>query len=475
MHDYFLELLLRGPRTGWFGSLMAVSEVLALFTIPSVLLQRQGQPRAALSWLLALFSIPAFGVLWWWAFGRTSMARKRRRRAASSREFVGRHGPPHTELGTPFDRLVPPAALGDSIFTSNGNDVTLLFDGRSAFPSMENAAKSATRSVHVLFYIFRDDETGRRFRDLLVERARAGVTVRVLVDAWGSPSFTRRFSDPLRAAGARVAAFRSSKLQPLFAPRLSFANHRKLLVVDDNVAFIGGMNIGNEYAREWHDVMARIEGPAVHALDHVFLDDWYFASDEDISDVERDGTRRKGDVACAIIASGPDRASYIHDAYFILFTRAERRIWIVTPYFIPSDALATALRTAASRGLDVRVILPLISDVSIVKHAARSYYPDLVSAGVKIYEYEGPMVHAKAFVVDDDTSAVGSANVDSRSFRLSFEISCFLKDPAINARLGAWCEGLVADSHPVTRAECVNRSIGEKLLESAAHLFSPLL
>ncbi|HEX7671223.1 MAG TPA: cardiolipin synthase [Polyangiaceae bacterium] len=475
MHDYFLELVFRGPRAGWFGSLMAVSEVLALFTIPSVLLQRQGQPRAALSWLLALFSIPALGVVWWWAFGRTSMARKRRRRAASTREFVGRHGAPHTELGTPFDGLVPPAALGDSIFTSNGNRVTLLFDGRSAFPAMEEAVRSAVRSVHVLFYIFQDDETGRKFRDLLAERARAGVTVRVLVDAWGSPRFTKKFSDPLRAAGARVAAFRSSKLQPLFAPRLSFANHRKVLVVDDNVAFTGGMNIGNEYAREWHDVMARLEGPAVHALDHVFLDDWYFASDEDVSDVERDGTRQKGNVACAIVASGPDRASYIHDAYFILFTRAERRIWIVTPYFIPSDALATALRTAASRGLDVRVILPLTSDISVVKHAARSYYPNLVSAGVKIYEYEGSMVHAKAFVVDDDTAAVGSANVDSRSFRLSFEISCFLKDPVMNDKLTAWCEGLVAGSHRVTREECENRSVGEKLFESAAHLFSPLL
>ena len=475
MHDYFLEFLLRGHEAGWFGSLMAVSEALALLTIPSVLLQRQGHPRAALSWLLAMFAIPALGVTWWWAFGRTSMARKRRRRAAASREFVDRHGAPHTEAGTPFDGLVPPAALGDSIFTSNGNDVTLLFDGASAFPEMEAAVRAATRKIHVLFYIFRNDETGRRFRDLLAERARAGVTVRVLVDAWGTPGFTGRFSDPLRKAGAGVAAFRSSRLQPLFAPRLSFANHRKLVVVDDRVAFTGGMNIGNEYAREWHDVMARIEGPAVHALDHVFLDDWFFASDDDVSDVERDGKRQRGNVACAVVASGPDRASYIHDAYFILFTRAERRIWIVTPYFIPSDALATALRTAAARGLDVRVILPLASDVNVVKHAARSYYPELLSADVKIYEYEGPMLHAKAFVVDDDTCAVGSANVDSRSFRLSFEVGCFLKDRATNARLASWCEDLVADSHRVSSEECENRSTGEKLLESAAHLFSPLL
>lgn len=472
---YLLELLMGRVTLGWFGSLTALSALVALLTVPSVLLQRQGRPRAALAWLLMMFAIPAIGVVGWWLFGRTSMDRKRRHRAERSREFTERYGTPHSETGTPFDGLVPPLALGDSIFTSRGNDVTLLFDGPSAFPAMERAIREATRSVHVMFYIFRPDATGQRFRDLLAERARAGVKVRVLVDAWGTPRFTGSFSDPLRAAGAKVSAFLPSHFMPLLAPRFNFANHRKLLVVDESVAFVGGMNIGDEYALSWRDVMARLEGPAVRALDHVFLDDWYFATGDEVSHEENEDGPPSGTVACAVIASGPDRESFIHDAYFILFTRAEQRIWIVTPYFIPSESLSTALRTAASRGIDVRVLLPLTSDLRVVKHAARSYYPELIASQVRIFEYGGPMLHAKAFVVDDDIATVGSSNVDTRSFRLNFEVGCFIKDRARNEQVATWLSALFADAHEVTLAECEARSTGEKLLESAAHLLSPML
>jgi cardiolipin synthase len=235
------------------------------------------------------------------------------------------------------------------------------------------------------------------------------------------------------------------------------------------------MNVGNEYATSWRDIMARVRGPAVRALEHVFLDDWYFASGEDISHLERSTSAPGGDVACAVIASGPDREAYIHDAYFMMLTRAARRVWLVTPYFIPSDAIATALRTAASRGVDVQLLLPLSSDIGIVKHAARSYYRELLVAGARIFEYGGPMLHAKAFVVDHDLTAVGSANVDTRSFRLNFEIQCFLQDETNNQELAHWFETLRTDAHEVTVAECDARSTAEKLLESVAHLWSPML
>jgi cardiolipin synthase A/B len=272
-----------------------------------------------------------------------------------------------------------------------------------------------------------------------------------------------------------VAAFLPSHFMPLLAPRFNFANHRKLLVVDDCVAFLGGMNVGDEYAHRWRDVMARLEGPAARALDHVFLDDWYFASKENVRLPDRLPLGAAGHVDCAVVASGPERTSYIHDAYFTLWTRAVRRIWIVTPYFIPTDALATALTTAASRGVDVRILLPSTSDVGVVKHAARSFYPDLIAAGLKIYEYQGPMLHAKAFLVDEDMSSVGSANVDTRSFRLNFEIGCFLSDVEASARITRWFDELFESSHRVTLADVRHRSTGQKLLESAAHLFSPLL
>lgn len=474
MHT-IVELLAVRWGFGWFGTLTAFSELLAFMTIPSVLLRRQGQPRAALAWLLAMFAIPALGVFTWWAIGRTHIDRKKRKFLESKRESLERRGTPHSEVGTPFTGLLPPRALGDSIFATSGNDVKIVFDGATAFEEMYAAIGRARQAIHVQFYIFRSDATGKRFRDLLAERARAGVTVRVLIDAWGTPRFAGAFSDPLRAAGARVAAFLPSRLQPILAPRFNFANHRKILTIDEEIAFVGGMNVGDEYEHEWIDIMARIKGPAVRALDHVFLDDWEFASDETVTHREFDRPPPQGAAVCAVVSSGPDRDSYIHDAYFILFTHAEQRIWIVTPYFIPSDAISTALRTAADRGVDVRIIVPSRSDIAIVKHAARSFYWDLLRGGVRLYEYDGPMLHAKAFVIDAETSAVGSANVDARSFRLNFEVSCVFKDEATASEVSRWCEELLTKSHEVTIEDCMNRSTGEKLLESAAHLFSPLL
>jgi cardiolipin synthase len=262
---------------------------------------------------------------------------------------------------------------------------------------------------------------------------------------------------------------------PLVAPRLNFVNHRKIIVVDEHVALVGGMNIGDEYAHAWRDVMLRIEGPAVHALDHVFLDDWFFATDEEVEHIERDADLAPGDASCAIIASGPDREPFIHDAYFTLFTQTTERIWIVTPYFIPTDALSVALRTAAGRGVDVRIVLPSRSDNIVTKYAARSYYPELLAAGIRIYEYDGPMLHAKALVLDRDRSVVGSANVDTRSFRLSFEISCVVSHLDTTTRIAAWFGEVFASSHRVTAEECRNRSYPQVLLQSLAHLFSPML
>jgi cardiolipin synthase len=300
------------------------------------------------------------------------------------------------------------------------------------------------------------------------------VTVRNLVDAWGTPKFRRVLMKPLVGSGVHVAAFLPSRLYPLRAPRLNFVNHRKIITVDERIAFTGGMNIGNEYADRWRDLMVRIEGPAVHALEHVFLDDWFFATKQNVQHLAGPHSG-EGAIACAVIASGPDREAWIEDAYFIAVTRAEKRVWIVTPYFIPSVPLMKALRTAADRGVDVRILLPSLSDVIIVKWASRSYYPDLLQTGVRIYEHKDQMIHAKALIVDDHLSSIGSANIDARSFRLSFEVGCLFHDETINARLAEWFESLAAHSTLMKLDVFEDRSTFQKTLESAAHLLSPLL
>jgi cardiolipin synthase len=218
-----------------------------------------------------------------------------------------------------------------------------------------------------------------------------------------------------------------------------------------------------------------VEGPAVAGLNHIFLEDWYFSTQQAIADPDREAHEpTSGGSDIAVISSGPDSEPWIHDAYFLAFTRAERRLYIATPYFIPTTALLTALRTAAGRGVDVHLIVPHFSDVKIVRWASRSYYQTLVEAGVRIFEYQGPMLHAKALVMDDLCS-VGTANIDPRSMRLNFEVCCFVQDARMTEELRAWLEDLSHTSVEMTQARLAKVGLAQSLLESAAHVMSPLL
>lgn len=457
-----------------FALAVLLAEFAALFSVPSVLLKRRGRPTAALAWLLALFALPALGTLLWWSIGRTNLERKQRRRRRVAQEFNARQEGPATH-GTVFDHLVPQRALETCVFPSTGNEVELLIDGGAAFPAMERAVAAARREIHALFYIWKSDSAGQKLRDLLVERARAGVTVRVLVDAFGSQDFAGSFAEPLERAGARVARFLPSRFEPFNAPRFNFVNHRKILVVDGEIAFTGGMNIGDEYRDTWRDLMLQLRGPVAQALNYVFLDDWYFATTESVEDAGTEPVLQPGSTDVAVIASGPDTESWIHDAYFTALTRAERRIWIATPYFIPTQPLMAALRTAAGRGVDVRIVVPDVSDVRLVKWASRSYYRLLVSAGVRVYEYQATMLHAKALVVDEDRASVGTANLDTRSLRLSFEVGCFFASTELCTELSSWFSSLFERSKQISEDALNAEPVPKKLLESVAHLMSPLL
>ncbi len=452
-----------------------VFELSALLTVPSVLLKRRGRPTSALTWLLVLFALPAIGLLAWWLFGRTRIERRLRKHEGNKQEVANQIGSPATVRGTRLEALLPGRARGEYAFSTGGNRAQLLPDGKLAFAAMERELSQATRCVNLLFYMFKLDETGKRFCEKLVQCARRGVEIRVLLDGFGSRSTARRLEKRLTPYGIRVAVFFPAPFWPL-TPRLNFVNHRKLLTVDNRIAFTGGMNIGEEYEHVWRDLMVRVEGPCVEGLNHVFLEDWFFATQEALSDPTTPDALG-GDDACdaGLVSSGPDTEDWIHDSYFLAVTQAQNRLYLSTPYFIPTAALLTALRTASGRGVDVRIALPALSDVRLVMWASRSFYRALIEAGVRIYEYPGAMLHAKALVMDDVVSSIGTANVDNRSFRLNFELSLFLASPRINSEVTTWLEGLFADSEEITRESLDKKSTPRKLLESAAHLSSPLL
>lgn len=472
--------------TGWTILLFA-SELLALATLPSVLIERRGQPLAALAWALGLIAAPFVGVLVWWGIGRTHLKRKRRRRSRA--HFVVREGFSNLrpevgpEQARGLDALLPlhrlPVGQEAGVFPAvAARRVEALQDGERTYSALEELIDGARHHVHLLFYAWQADEVGARFRDILAAKARSGIQVRVLLDALGSSRALGRFMDPLRRAGGRVVPFSPTK----FLRRslsINFRNHRKILIADGGSAYAGGLNIGKEYTSHWRDLGLRLEGPVVAHLQEIFADDWCFATGRALSEPELVPPGEPDaapEAVCRLIAGGPD-APYnaTHDAFFLAATQARERIWICTPYLAPDQAIQTALRTAVYRGVDVRVLVPARSDVRFAQLAGRSYYPSLLDSGIRVYEYLPSVLHTKLWLFDSDLSVAGSANLDNRSFRLNFEVSCFVQSRPLNGVLSEAFEGDLAQSREVTEADLKKTGYWTQLQEAAMNLLSPLL
>jgi cardiolipin synthase len=313
------------------------------------------------------------------------------------------------------------------------------------------------------------------------------VEVRVLVDPWGSPRFRKQLAPELEEAGAKVGYF----LPPRYVawqPTFNFRNHRKLVVCDGREAFTGGMNVGEEYESLWHDLGMRVQGPAVRDFHEVFLDDWYFATDEKLASEEYLEIPDEGppqgerpdfdtdDASIAVLASGPDNErSVMHDAFYHAISSARERVWITTPYFVPGGDILKALEAAEQRDVDVRLLLPLDGDVPLVRYASRSYYTALLKRGVRIWEYQPRVLHGKALLIDDRYSFIGSANVDVRSFEINFEVGGFVVSPEVNERLAEMFLADVDESHEIDLEHMENIAKLAKFRDALAHLASPML
>ncbi len=336
---------------------------------------------------------------------------------------------------------------------TTGNAVRVLTEGHATYDAIADAIDGARHHVHAQYYLIRDDASGRGFRDRLVAAAKRGVSVRLLVDGFGCFALGRSFYGPLRKAGVRVAVFlpmRSVLLQPV-----NLRNHRKIVVVDGETAFTGGFNVGDEYRGgtlagmgTWRDVHLRIEGPAAADLQRVFFQDWAFATGEPIDPREyfARNPARRGGATVAIVPSGPDtRTEAIHRLFFGAITGAEREVLVTTPYFVPDESLRVAMEVAAMRGVAVRILLPGHSNHAVTYHAGRSFYAELVAAGVEVREYVPGLVHAKTLVADGQVALVGSANMDLRSFRLNFEVNALVHDATTATTLRETFDAELAD------------------------------
>ena len=451
----------------WFAYLVALSCWIAL---------QKREPVATLSWIMSLALLPVVGLVVYHLLGPQRIKRHRLKRLrARARIEAIQFGGGADSATSPLMRL----ALGSSGFLpSTAREVRLLVDGTATFDALVEAISQATQHVHLEYYIFDPDRTGTRIRDALVERARAGVTVRLLLDALGSSSVSRAFLAPLVAAGGEVAWFHGFRLRRLWRPRVNLRSHRKIAVIDGRIGFTGGINISDTedpaLRRDaFHDLHLRIEGEAVRWLQLAFSEDWVYASGRPALVAPPGDAPGPGPIRTQVLPAGPDSPwETIHRVLIAAIQSARQRVWLVTPYFVPGEAARMALTSAALRGLDVRLLVPAMSDSRLVSAAARSYYDELLAAGVHVHEFPA-MLHAKALLVDEETCVMGSSNFDNRSFRLNFELCILFEDAGVAGAL----EAVLARDFGYSRRVAPGRPLAflSRLSEALARLLSPLL
>jgi cardiolipin synthase len=486
-------------------TILTIAQLVYVVLLAAWILFEKRSPVATLAWILSLIALPYLGFAIFFLFGprrlvRKRLKHKRARGAVTASTPLGASDPPPAQYDPRVEQLVHLVKRTGEPPPSQCDSVEIFHDALATYDAIEAAIAGAKHHVHVAYYIFDPRRSGHRFRDALIERAKAGVIVRVLVDDVGSSAMGRKFVAPMRAAGIMFARFNEVTFARIRS-RLDFRNHRKIVVCDGTVGFTGGVNISDDYlppaegpkrpvealrdarkehvghAAPWRDTHVKITGDAVRWLQLTFLDDWYYASGYAARDKEYFPPRKQtGPHLVQIVASGPDRdVEPIHKLYFAAIATARERVYVTTPYFIPDEAILTALTTTALRGVDVRVLVPRRSDSLIVTAAARSYYDTLLAAGVRVYEYQPTMIHAKTLVVDDFFAAVGTANIDNRSFRLNFEVSAILYGAEHAEDLSAQFRKDLSLSKEIKAATRRKVSLRWRAAEAGARILSPLL
>jgi len=457
------------------------------------------KPASSWAWLLVLFFIPVFGFLIYLVFGRDGKKGKMFAEKAKYDKEVYYKYLFHDHLAiekiqeqkmiieqrgrileSPYLTDLAYLHINSGNWMTFNNKMTHFTDGTSKFNALIEDIRSATKYIHMQYYIFRNDNLGKRIVHELALKAQTGVEVRLLYDGMGCNFLPKNFFQELHEAHGHTAAF----LPPFFV-RLNFRNHRKLCVIDGQVGYIGGFNIGDEYLGHvkrygsWRDTHLRIEGDAIDQLQIRFLMDWNFTAktykvplNESFFPVREqfDGVKTQ------IVSSGPDTEwKNIRNGYFKMMNEAEEHIYVETPYFVPDDGILEALRVAALSGIDVRIIIPGNTDHLFVYWASMSYLGELLEAGVRCYQYEKGFIHAKALFIDGVVASIGTANMDIRSFDLNFEVNAFIYDSEYTKELEADFIRDLDDCIEITREWYDNRKWWFKLKESLARLISPML
>ena len=480
MSEALTELWSRIAAIEHLGLYLWLAWLAYLLLLASWIVLQKREPAATLSWLLSLAALPYLGFLIYFLFGPQRIRRQRHKRLhARGRLARAEVAATPACLGECM-QIARLAQAATGIAPSTALAPTLLENGAQTFPALLDAIAAATHHIHLAYYIFEPDRTGTALRDALVARARCGIRVRLLLDGVGSARASNRFLKPLLDAGGEVAWFHPFRIRLLRRPKINLRSHRKIVVVDGRIGFTGGITITDDQDERikpdaYRDLHLRFEGDAVRGLQVTFLEDWVYAARVALRDANFWPDLPDGGVPTLILPSGPDSPwEAIHRVHVEALHQAETRAWLVTPYFVPGEAARFAITSAALRGVDVRVMVPRMSDSRLVTAAARSYYDELLAAGVRVYEYQPGMLHSKALLVDEERVLLGSANFDNRSFRVNFELSVLLHDRSLASALERVWLGYLDHAIEI-RADRKRSGWWPRMIEACARLGSPLL
>ena len=448
-------------------------------------------PVVSLAWLLGFTAIPVIGFLIFLIFGtglKRTTAKKYAKKWHMNMDLSEKLSfekemkkNQDCENCTHSDMVSYLMNTNKSIPT-DGNNVEIFTDAEEKFEALIHDLENARDSINMLYFIIRDDEIGNKILDILTKKAKSGVKVRFLYDDIGSFFTKREIFDGLKNAGGKVYAFFPLKLSSY--SKINHRNHRKIVVIDGKTAYIGGINIGDEYFGKkklspWRDTHIRITGPAVRSVQKAFSLDWMFSTGEDISAsvaryfpiCEPEPENKYVQIAC----SGPDtKEEEIKCAMIKMINGAKKHIYIETPYFVPDQSFMSALKIASKSGVDVRIIIPGIPDKRYVYYSTESYIGELLEAGIRVYKYRG-FIHSKMIVADGDVSTIGTTNIDIRSFQLHFEINAFIYDDITARECNEIFMYDIKDSDEVTAQTYKSRGIRQKMCEGFFRLFSPIM
>jgi cardiolipin synthase A/B len=482
---YFLDQYLEGMLK--YVSLVFTFSVII---IGFLIFIENRHPTQTLTWLVVLGAFPFLGFVFYLLFGRNYRKEKMyKKKYILDKETYNKYEPGPKDMnpemfGLYQEKHVQLAQRIGNSAISFSSETKVLTNGQETFGEILRWLRTAKHHIHMEYYIVRHDDIGKQIKDVLIERANDGVKVRFLYDAVGAWQLSKGYINELKEAGIEVVPFGPVKI-PFLNNKFNFRNHRKIIVIDGNIGFVGGLNIGDEYLGKnptfgfWRDTHLFVKGEAVRTLQLIFLQDWYYMTNDDFLTpgyLSPDPVTQTNDGGVQMIAGGPDNElSVLKNIFFSMITSAQESVWVASPYFIPDEDIFSALKIAALSGIDVRLLVPHKPDKRIVFHASRSYFPELLDAGVRIYEYQKGFMHSKIVIVDNELASIGTSNMDMRSFHLNFEVNAFLYKTSSTQSLVEEYLYDLGDSVELSHGEFQKRHMGYRILESTSRLMSPLL